>query len=562
MAVALLALTGAAAWFTGRAVDDRTDQLLRERAAAVSGAVDRRTDFYVEKLYGLRSVFAASPRPVTHQAFDDYLRGQDLLRRFPAIGLVGVVEDVRGDERDAFVRRVRRDIASSGLAYYPPLVIRPPGRRERYGVVSYTHPIAGSRAAFGIDAYQRPGRRLAFMQARDRAGLAAPPPLPLPQDGPRGPLSLTFVLPLYAGLDQSPDRGERAARFEGGLIQSVRLPRLLSGLADRRGGEDLEIVDEGRTIFDAQPGSRARDAEHVAELPLVTAGRPWRVVFGTDRQLVSSGERAVPWLILAFGLVVSLLAAAVIQALSSSRRRAEALAEGMTVDLKRSNQELERFAFVASHDLQQPLRTISGFLQLLERQAGDTVDERGREYIDHALRGSRQMSSLIDDLLAYSRVARDDRPLNPVSLERAWDTAVAQLGAELGETGAQVTRGRLPVVPGDEGQLTQVFANLIANAVKYRGDAAPVVHASSRAVNGGWEVAIQDNGIGIDPSDHERIFGMFRRLHTEDEYEGTGVGLAIVKRIIERAGGDIHVESERGRGSRFILRLQRGERAR
>jgi len=555
VALALLALTGAAAFFTARAVSERTDQLLRERAVTVSGAIDRRTDRYVEKLFGLRAVFAASSRPVGHRAFHDYLRGQDLLRRFPAIGIVGVVEDVRDAERDAFVRRVRADVAASGLAYYPPLTIKPPGRRKRYGVVSYAHPIAAVRSAFGVDAYQRPGRRAAFAKARDTAALAAPAALPLPQDGPRGPLALTILLPLYAGLDQSPDPGQRTGSFEGAVFLAMRLPELLGGIADRRRGEDLEIVDAGRTIFDARPGSSAAGNRHSAVLRLQTAGRPWRVVFGTDAPLVSAGERAVPWLIAAFGILVSLLGAAVVQALSSSRRRAEAIAAGMTGELERSNQELERFAFVASHDLQQPLRTISGFLQLLERQAGDTVGERGREYIHHALRGARQMSTLIDDLLTYSRVARDDRPLSPVSLDEAWDTAVGQLHATLEQTGADVSRGPLPVVPGDEGQLAQVFANLIANGVKYRGDAPPRVRADARRVNGVWEVAVQDNGIGIDPQDHDRIFEMFRRLHTDDQVEGTGVGLALVKRIVERSGGEIAVESVPGEGSRFVLRL-------
>jgi CHASE1-domain containing sensor protein len=165
VAVALLALTAVAALTTGGAVSDRTDRLLRERAIAISNALDRRTDRYVEKLFGLRAVFAATPGQVTHRAFDDYLRGQDLLQRFPAIGIVGLVEDIRDDERAAFVRRVREDVAASGLAYYPPLTIKPPGRRSAYGVVSYTHPIASTRPSFGVDAYQRPGRRAAFMQA-------------------------------------------------------------------------------------------------------------------------------------------------------------------------------------------------------------------------------------------------------------------------------------------------------------------------------------------------------------------------------------------------------------
>jgi signal transduction histidine kinase len=165
------------------------------------------------------------------------------------------------------------------------------------------------------------------------------------------------------------------------------------------------------------------------------------------------------------------------------------------------------------------------------------------------------MSTLIDDLLTYSRVARDDRPLNPVDLDGAWDSAVEQLRATIDQTGARVTRADLPVVPGDQSQLTQAFANLIANAVKYRGDERPEVRADARRIDGEWEIAVQDNGIGIDPRDHALIFEMFRRLHTEDEVEGTGVGLALVKRIVERSGGDVEVESEPGRGARFVLRM-------
>jgi light-regulated signal transduction histidine kinase (bacteriophytochrome) len=165
------------------------------------------------------------------------------------------------------------------------------------------------------------------------------------------------------------------------------------------------------------------------------------------------------------------------------------------------------------------------------------------------------MGTLIDDLLAYSRVGRDDRPLAPVPLDDAWDAAVEQLSATIESSDAKVERGALPVVDGDRGQLVQVFANLIGNAVKYRGEATPEVRAEARRANGVWEIAVQDNGIGIDPGDHQRIFEMFRRLHTEDEFEGTGVGLALAKRIVERSGGDIRVESARGSGSRFVVML-------
>jgi light-regulated signal transduction histidine kinase (bacteriophytochrome) len=234
----------------------------------------------------------------------------------------------------------------------------------------------------------------------------------------------------------------------------------------------------------------------------------------------------------------------------------------MTGDLRTSrnelahrNEELEQFAFLASHDLQQPLRTVSGFLQLLERQHGAALDGRAREYVERALAGTRDMARLIDDLLAYSRAGRDAPALVPVPLDEPWDAAVAQLGAAIEETGATVTRDALPVVAGDAGHLTQVFANLIGNAIKYRADAPPVVHAEAVAGDGVWEVAVEDNGLGIDAADHQRIFGMFRRVHSSQGIDGTGVGLAIVKKLVERGGGAIRVESARGAGSRFVLTL-------
>ena len=224
-------------------------------------------------------------------------------------------------------------------------------------------------------------------------------------------------------------------------------------------------------------------------------------------------------------------------------------------ELARSNEELERFAFLASHDLQQPLRTVNGFLQLLELRHGDELKGRAKEYVEYALRGTRQMSTLIDDLLTYSRAGRNDRAPEAVSLDRVFDAAVEQLQATIEDTGATVTRGDLPTVCADAGQMTQLFANLIGNGVKYRGDAAPEVHVEARRVQAGWEVAVRDNGIGIDPKDHDKIFGMFRRLHGDERFEGTGLGLALVKRIVENAGGSIRVESQVGEGSTFFITL-------
>ena len=165
------------------------------------------------------------------------------------------------------------------------------------------------------------------------------------------------------------------------------------------------------------------------------------------------------------------------------------------------------------------------------------------------------MSTLIDDLLTYSRAGRNDRAPEPVRLDDVWDAAVEQLQATIEDSGATVTRGELPTIVADRGQMTQAFANLIGNGVKYRADAPPAVHAEARRVADGWELAVRDNGIGIDPKDHEKIFGMFRRLHGDDRFEGTGLGLALVKRIVENAGGTIRVDSRVGEGSTFLIDL-------
>ncbi len=575
----LLLVTGLAALVTAGQVDRREDQLLDERASQVASAIDRRVDTYTEKLFGVRGFFAANGVDVPHQDYERFIASQAFARRLPGVLNTGFARNVTAEERARVVPEVRRAIRRSRLPYGT-FRIRPGGVRPTSVPITYVAPIVRNAEALGLDLLADPTRRTAVTRARDRAEPAATAPLRLLQDGSLG---VFIALPLYRGDTQRPSSAQRMGRFAGTAVVVVRMQDVAAGVLNENEDADLEIYDSGAVgaliarpragdqSYDARGGPNAtdRDPESSRLRTVDVAGRRWTIYYQTDTDLVAASERNVPWMIAILGVLVALLAAGTLHLATGARRRAVALAEQMTEDLRasrdelhRSNEELERFAFLASHDLQQPLRTVSGFLQLLDHQFRNELPERAKEYVEQALRGSKHMSTLIEDLLEYSRAGRSDRPLVPVDLDEIWDAAVAQLKTAIEECNAQVSRDDLPVVAADPRQMTQAIANLIANAVKYRGDAAPVVHASSRAVNGGWEVAIQDNGIGIDPSDHERIFGMFRRLHTEDEYEGTGVGLAIVKRIIERAGGDIHVESERGSGSRFVLRLQRGEVAR
>lgn len=235
-----------------------------------------------------------------------------------------------------------------------------------------------------------------------------------------------------------------------------------------------------------------------------------------------------------------------------------------TKELKRSNEELEQFAYVASHDLQEPLRMVTNYMQLLQQRYAEKLDPTAQEFIGFAMDGAMRMRQLIQDLLAYSRVGSRGKPFEPVDATEILDRALMNLKIAIEETHAKVSHGPLPKIMADPVQLTQLFQNLLSNALKFRNpDTLPAIFISAKSVpdaipakRGDANVqfvqfSIQDNGIGISPQDYERIFVIFQRLHTRDQYPGTGIGLSICKRIVERHGGTIWVESEPGKGTTF-----------
>ena len=241
----------------------------------------------------------------------------------------------------------------------------------------------------------------------------------------------------------------------------------------------------------------------------------------------------------------------------TQRKRVEAAMAEASRMLEASNAELQQFAHTVSHDLQEPLRMVTAYLGLLERSRSALLDDEGREYLGFARDGAQRMSAMIHDLLDYARVAGRGLELAAVDTAEVLDEAIANLAATFDESGADIARaGSLPPVSGDRGQLVRVFQNLIGNAMKYRDPARPPrIRIAATRRGGEWLFAVEDNGIGIAAEHFERVFQIFQRLHGRGQYEGTGIGLSIVKRIIDLHGGQIWVESEPGRGSTFFFTL-------
>lgn len=239
----------------------------------------------------------------------------------------------------------------------------------------------------------------------------------------------------------------------------------------------------------------------------------------------------------------------------TDRKRAEDRLRAVLADLERSNKELEQFAYVASHDLQEPLRMVASYTQMLARHYEGQMDEKAKKYMDYAVDGAVRMQNLINDLLAYSRVGTRGAAFKLVDSHAALGLALVNLQGAIQESGAIVTNDNLPKVYGDETQLAQLFQNLIGNAIKFRGAETPHVHISVTVKGKTAEFCVRDNSIGIDPKHAERVFQLFQRLHTRAEYPGTGIGLALCKRIVERHGGKIWFESEPGKGAYFYFTI-------
>jgi PAS domain S-box-containing protein len=364
---------------------------------------------------------------------------------------------------------------------------------------------------------------------------------------------------IYANRRFCDTLGKAVADIVGKVDRDLFSPEL----AEKYRRDDLQILESGQVLEDIEehttlgcwPRCRCSMPAEASLVPMQ--------VSNTDR--FSGGHRFVHCLLAPVrntaGQVIGTQGAFwnVTARMRAERRLEEALTqlERSNAELQRSNAELELFAYVASHDLKEPLRMVSSFTQLLQHRYGARLGAEGDEFIGYAVDGATRLHQLIDDLLAYSRVENKGGALEEIDCTVPFQTAIANLQAVIEESNAQVTCDPLPRVRGAETQLTQLFQNLISNGIKFRRPETPHIRIRVRATKSAWHFSIRDNGIGIEPEHLESIFVLFKRLHTREEYPGTGLGLAICKKIVERHGGRIWAESIPGRGTSFHFTMPR-----
>jgi signal transduction histidine kinase/type II secretory pathway pseudopilin PulG len=569
-----IAATAAGATFTSASLSRRQQDDLERRAEQYRALIQRRVGSYVEVLHGLRGLFATNGQ-VTRRQFATFVDIGRFTSRYP--GTVGVSFDraVAPESLGAFVATVRADTSLNGDGY-PAFKVQPDQGTDTRVVVDFIEPMSGNEAAFGFDLASEPTRRAAVEEARDTGEAIATPPIRLIQDRNGPPAFLLFLAIYDTGTIPLTDAARRR-HFVGVATIMVRTQEMLETVLGRPSDVRLQLFDVGpiveqghvplgttNLVYSSGAPNRAPGRDYRGSFDLDVGTRRWRLLAAPGRGFTSSTERLTPWGVALAGAAVTLLLTGLVRSSGRARHRAELIAADMTADLRshaaelqRSNTELERFAYIASHDLQEPLRMVTSYVGRLGERYSDQLDERGRRYVHYAVDGAERMRGLIDALLEYSRVGRAEPRRAPLAMNGVVEGVQRTLRSRIQEADAHLVVDSLPTVDADEILIRQLIQNLLANALKFRHpERRPEIHVSAQRLGGAWQFAIDDNGIGIEPRYRDRVFEVFRRLQPAVEYPGAGIGLAICQRIVDHHGGRIWIEASPLGGIRVLFTLQ------
>lgn len=568
-----------------QAAIDRAQIRFEERVAEIVEAIEERMRIYEQVLRGGVALFETFD-DVSRDQWKAYVNSLDLNQHWPGAQGLGFSVPVMPENKEAHEQAVQAE----GFAHYK---IHPEGDREEYSSIIYLEPFDWrNQRALGYDMWSHPVRRKAMKLARDNGIPATSGVTTLVQETNEDiqPGFLTY-LPLYKKDMPLENESQRRAAFRGWVYSPFRAYDFMNGIL---GSEDpfidFEVFDgtamfKEALLYDSNGLFHVEDpdfnADFTKKVSLRLQGHLWIAYFHTKSGHLEHEVKNQPRFIATAAIIVDILLFYVIYSLYFLQKRAEKMAESMnqelakevaekevllaeseaaredlrkiTVDLQRSNKDLEQFAYVASHDLQEPVRKMVSYSQLFEKKFSDKVDEEGRTYINFIVTGAKRMNDLIQGLLKYARVGTDHSDEANFPLKECVEYALTDLDQVVVEKKAQITVEDLPQVRGVKFYYNQLFVNLISNALKYC-EQDPKIQIKVLHQNDETIISVEDNGIGIDPEYQEKIFKIFSRLHGPQEYSGTGIGLSLCKRIVEQHGGRLWVESlSQGTAFRFTV---------
>ena len=569
-----LVLTGLAWYYVRATVEEQNNVRFDETVQATKAAVDRRTDAYLDALFGGRGVFLAS-NTVEREEWESYVNGIETKTRLEGLQALGFARYVSPDKREDFEQeareegrpRMRPDLDSGGerSAYFPLTLVAP---LDRANLNMINH-----------DYYTDPAHKMAMDKARD-SGFPRATKLVYVLTEPRANSSADLALgpgfavylPVYEEAKPTGTRAERRRALTGFVVGYFRRDRLFddvfgSGFDPAIDFEVYDGADAGSStlLYDddgvQHAGDKGFDPLFSRQEKSEVAGRRWSLYFATLPDFEKSAESNLPAFVLASGIGISLLLFSISWLLVRSRTLAEDASkdlEDANRELEGANRELEAFSYSVSHDLRAPLRTIDGFSQILQEDYETALEEEGLDYLGRVRAASAHMAMLIDDLLDLSRVSRRPLRREPVDLASLATEIIEVLRAAEPERNVAFVAGRDIKAYGDVSLLKVALENLLGNAWKFteREEEARIEFGVDRKPGSlGPIYFVRDNGAGFDQAYSDKLFGAFQRLHGQDEFEGTGIGLATVARIIHRHGGRVWADGEVGEGATFYFTL-------
>lgn len=542
----------------------RTQTYFKELVEDTQDTLLARYNLYEQSLRSGLALYYASESVERHE-WADFVRALKIDDNLPGINGVGYIDYVATEDLDTYLDVSRLDDA-------PEFTNHPETEFSDKFIIKFIEPVYRNQQAVGLDIGFEANRREAAERARDTGLPSLTKKIQLVQDNKKEP-GFLLLIPVYE-TEETPDSIEDRQRNLSGWIYAPFMgSNFLTGLT-RTVGEQLEFyvydgnnADEENFIFKSTPEIERTPLR--AQTSITIAGRPWTIIWTSSNNFRAPTDNNAAVILSVFGIIFALLIYFAFSRIVHSRsviarevrkqtaalKKSKFELEKSNTELERSNKELERFAYIASHDLQEPLRKIGGFTDRLNQKLSDSLDEQSLVYMNFVLDGVERMRELTQGLLAYSRISTEKIDIEKLDANEILALAKDNLSETIRDTNAEITCSDLPEVYYDKVMLTQLFQNLIGNAIKYKSDAPPQINITVQEKGNEWEFAVQDNGMGMEERYLERIFTMFQRLHRKEDIPGTGIGLSLCQKIVERYGGKIYATSALGKGSTFYFTI-------